>query len=163
MLLSSKHRVITLRALFGAITLLCLLWHILLPTMVQVGIVPQLYTMPSHCQPVNIAASSVMMQHHIHEHHHAHHDNLFAHTTEIELSTEAQQIYALAAEIMKHCPLCTHGLEGAVILPIILLISILLLFYFTKIRFIIQSGRIHRYLHPFHYILPVKHAPPITL
>jgi hypothetical protein len=56
---SFRQHLLKWRASLGAITLLCLLWHIFLPTMVHIGVVPALYAMPSHCQVTNIQNSLI--------------------------------------------------------------------------------------------------------
>ncbi|MFW2125416.1 hypothetical protein ACG94O_21215, partial [Acinetobacter ursingii] len=70
---SFRQHLLKWRACLGAITLLCLLWHIFLPTMVHIGVVPALYAMPSHCQVTNIQNSLIDSDSHSSHHHHAMH------------------------------------------------------------------------------------------
>ncbi|MHC3134580.1 hypothetical protein ACWPO0_01670 [Acinetobacter nosocomialis] len=163
MVLSFRQHLLKWRTLLSAITLLCLLWHIFLPTLVQIGIVPELYTMPSHCQPVVLEHSAYqqnfnMEQHHLsHVHHHMESIQNKFHTK------HAQEVFALATQIMKHCPLCTHGLDAAILIPLIALIFVLILRWFSRVRCLCHTWTIQLELPVTFYILPIKHAPPTAL
>lgn len=163
MVLSFRQHLLKWRTLLSAITLLCLLWHIFLPTLVQIGIVPELYTMPSHCQPVVLEHSPYQQNFNIEQHHssHAHH-----HMESIQNkfhTQHAQEVFALATQIMKHCPLCTHGLDAAILIPLIALIFILILRWFSRVRSLCHTWTIQLELPRTFYILPIKHAPPSAL
>ncbi|MGM1003364.1 hypothetical protein [Acinetobacter haemolyticus] len=159
------------RALIGAVTLLCLLWHILLPTMVHTGIVPALYAMPSHCQVTEIQKATLLSAQ-VHSNHHSehHHHTMEQHKHHLEhaqhgsqLSEYAQQVYALASQIMKHCPLCTYGLDAAAIIPLLGLILIFLLAWFSRVRCLCHAWTKDLQIPRIFYIFPIKQAPPVTL
>ncbi|HCD61803.1 hypothetical protein [Acinetobacter nosocomialis] len=163
MVLSFRQHLLKWRTLLSAITLLCLLWHIFLPTLVQIGIVPELYTMPSHCQSVVLEHSTHQQNFNMEQHHpsHGHH-----HMESIQNkfhTKHAQEVFALATQIMKHCPLCTHGLDAAILIPLIALIFVLILRWFNRVRCLCHKWTIQLELPLTFYILPIKHAPPTAL
>ncbi|MCH7335011.1 hypothetical protein [Acinetobacter sp. NIPH 2699] len=156
------------RTLFGAIALLCLLWHILLPTMVHTGIVPALYAMPSHCQVTEIQKATLLSTQAHNSSHHQHimqqHNHHLDHTQHgSQLSEYAQQVYALASQIMKHCPLCTYGLDAAAIVPLIAFIFVFLLAWFSRVRCLCHAWTEDLHIARLFYILPIKQAPPLAL
>jgi len=90
--------------------------------MVHTGVVPALYAMPTHCQVTEIKNSLMLSESHS-SHHHAmhemHHGQHSQPTQHDQLSDYAKEVFALASQIMKHCPLCTHGLDAVAIIPLI--------------------------------------------
>lgn len=164
---SFRQHLLKWRASLGAVTLLCLLWHIFLPTMVHTGIVPALYAMPSHCQVTVIQNASLMTQthagHHSHAMHDMHHTQQLQSSNHAHLSDHAQQVFALASQIMKHCPLCTHGLDAAVLIPLIAFIFIFLLAWFGRVRSLCYTWTEDLHIPRIFYIFPTKQAPPLTL
>lgn len=170
------------RALFGAVTLLCLLWHIFLPTLVNVGLVPRLYVMPTHCQPVELNT------HHELGHHHmtmpdghvmtmavmpndmskmdmsvqAHASTVQAKVLQPFQTAHAHEVFILAAEIMKHCPLCSHGLEGAVLAPLFAFVLALLVCWFAVVRCLQHLWPKLRFISPPDFVHPLKQAPPVV-
>ncbi|MFI8032887.1 hypothetical protein ACH8I4_03250 [Acinetobacter sp. ABJ_C3_5] len=164
---SFRQHLLKWRAYFGAVTLLCLLWHIFLPTMVHTGVVPALYAMPSHCQVTEIQNVSLMSQthsgHHQRSMHDMHHGPQLQHAKHAQLSEYAQQVFALASQIMKHCPLCSHGLDAAAIVPLIAFIIIFLLAWFSRVRCLCHSWTEDLHITRIFYIFPIKQAPPLAL
>lgn len=163
---SFRQHLLKWRACLGAITLLCLLWHIFLPTMVQTGVVPALYAMPSHCQVTEIQNASVMIHtHSAHQHsmHEIHHSPQLQHSKHPELSSYAQEVFALASQIMKHCPLCSHGLDAAILMPLIALIFTLLLAWFSRVRCLCYTWTEDLHIPRISYIFPIKQAPPFAV
>ncbi len=75
----------------------------------------------------------------------------------------AQEVFALATQIMKHCPLCTHGLDAAILIPLIALIFVLILRWFSRVRCLCHTWTIQLELPLTFSILPIKHAPPTAL
>lgn len=73
----------------------------------------------------------------------------------------AHAVFALAAAIMKHCPLCSSGLDGALLAPILAFILVLLACWFAVVRFLATIYRqAYIYFSP-DFIQPLKHAPPL--
>ncbi|MCH7313175.1 hypothetical protein [Acinetobacter sp. ANC 3882] len=161
---SFRQHLLKWRASLGAVTLLCLLWHIFLPTMVHTGVVPALYAMPSHCQVTEIQNVSLMSQthssHHQHDMHHAQQLQSSKHT---QLSEYAHEVYALASQIMKHCPLCSHGLDAVAIVPLLAFVLIFLLAWFSRVRCLCYSWTEDLHIARIFYIFPTKQAPPLAL
>jgi hypothetical protein len=179
MLPSFRERLIKRRALLGVVTLLCLLWHILLPSMVNIGLIPTLYSMPTHCLP-NVMPATIhhsntsqhsAMQHDMHSmpmmmaHDASANVHQVAHTANIDKfhTAHAHAVFELAAKIMKHCPLCSHGLEGGLLAPFIILLVALILRWFAVVRSLCHTWVIARYIPLVDYILPFKQAPPLAL
>lgn len=163
---SFRQHLLKWRASLGAVTLLCLLWHIFLPTMVHIGVVPALYAMPSHCQVTDIQNSLMASEtHSIHHHtmHHMQHEQHMQHAEHSHLSEHAQAVFALASQIMKHCPLCSHGLDAAVIIPLLAFVLIFLLAWFSRIRCLCYTWTEDLHIPRIFYTLPLKQAPPLTL
>lgn len=181
-----RQQLVKRRTLLGAVTLFCLLWHILLPTMVHVGLVPALFVMPIHCQPAMLAVNAqgsaaphaVHTQHASHDHaahDHSLHDQSSHNHAAMQQSMaalaetdrfntqHAHEVFALAAKIMKHCPLCSHGLEGGILAPILALVFILLACWFAVVRSLCHTWTITTYIPRFSFVLPPKHAPPFAL
>jgi hypothetical protein len=96
---SFRQHLLKWRASLGAITLLCLLWHIFLPTMVHTGVVPALYAMPTHCQVTEIKNASLITQthssHHQHSMHEMHHEQQLQPTQHDQLSDYAKEVLPL--------------------------------------------------------------------
>lgn len=165
---SFRQHLLKWRACLGAITLLCLLWHIFLPTMVHIGVVPALYAMPSHCQVTNIQNSLIDSDSHSSHHHHAMHDKTqheqhLQHQKHNLLSDHAKEVFALASKIMKHCPLCTYGVDAAAIVPFIAIIFVFLLAWFTRVRCLCYAWTENLHIPRIYYIFPIKQAPPLAL
>ena len=156
------------RTFIGMLTLLCLLWHMFLPTLVQTGIAPALYAIPSHCQPAaNMALT--MQDEHLHQTHaqmslhptaHMQLDHQHEHD---QLSLHELGVYALASEIMKHCPLCSHGLDAAAILPLLALILLLIVAWFAQVRCLCYRWAEQLQIPQLFYLFPLKQAPPFAL
>ncbi|MDR2250004.1 hypothetical protein [Acinetobacter sp.] len=72
----------------------------------------------------------------------------------------AQEVFALATQIMKHCPLCTHGLDTAILIA---LIFVLILRWYSRVRSLCHTWTIQLEPPRTFYILPIKHAPPSAL
>ncbi|SPL69977.1 hypothetical protein [Acinetobacter stercoris] len=165
---SSRQHLQKKRAFLGTITLLCLLWHIFLPSMVHIGIIPALYAMPSHCQVTEIQ-NAMIMSGERHAHHHQHsihetpHQQHLQHTDQNHLSKYAQEVFALASQIMKHCPLCSSGLDAAIIIPLIAFILVLVVAWFSRIRCLCYQWTEDLHIPRIFYILPIKQAPPLSL
>ncbi|MCY6411001.1 hypothetical protein QTA56_02475 [Acinetobacter sp. VNH17] len=163
---SFRQHLLKWRASLGAITLLCLLWHILLPTMVHTGVVPALYAMPSHCQVTEIQNSLMGSESHSGHHQHTMNEMHQQHLHVAEhhpLSKYAKEVFALASQIMKHCPLCTHGLDAAVIVPLIALVLLFVLGWFSRIRCLCHVWTEDLHIPRLFYIFPIKQAPPLAL
>lgn len=162
---SFRQHLLKWRTVLGAITLLCLLWHIFLPTMVHTGIMPALYAMPSHCQVTEIQNTMMLTQEHTHHHsmHKMSYQQHLQHAQHSQLSEYAQEVFALASKIMKHCPLCTHGLDAAAIIPLIAFILIFLLAWFSRVRCLCYTWTEDLHIPRIFYILPIKQAPPLAL
>ena len=160
---SFRQHLLKWRTLFGAVTLLCLLWHILLPTMVHTGIAPTLYAMPTHCQVTEIKNSMTMSHAHMSHHQHDMHQQHLQDSKTTQLSAHELEVFALAAQIMKHCPLCSYGLDDAAIIPLLACIFIVLLAWFGRVRCLCASWKDELYLPRIFYILPIKQAPPLAL
>jgi hypothetical protein len=173
-----RQQLVKRRTLLGAVTLFCLLWHILLPTMVHVGLVPALFVMPTHCQPAMLAvnaqgSAAPHAQHASHDHaapdHSSHNHTAMQQSMAAPAETDrfntqhAHEVFALAAKIMKHCPLCSHGLEGGILAPILALVFILLACWFAVVRSLCHTWTITAYIPRFSFVLPLKHAPPFAL
>lgn len=195
-----RQQLVKRRTLLGAVTLFCLLWHILLPAMVHVGLVPALFVMPSHCQPTiqtgmlmankqdNAAAQSMShdhamlthMQHDVmsgsmpdHMMSHMDHRHMSDHQLQPHMAAPAEtdrfhtphahEVFALAAKIMKHCPLCSHGLEGGILAPLIALVFVLLACWFAIVRCLCHTWTENKYVPRFSFVLPFKHGPPVAL
>ena len=94
---SFRQHLLKWSASFGAITLLCLLWHIFLPTLVHTGVVPALYAMPTHCQVTNIQNSLMLSEPHSNDHHDMHHQQHLQPTGHDQLSDYAKEVFALAS------------------------------------------------------------------
>ena len=163
---SFRQHLLKWRASLGAITLLCLLWHIFLPTMVHTGVVPALYAMPTHCQVTDIKNSLMLSESHS-SHHHAmhemHHQQHLQWTAHDQLSDYAKEVFALASQIMKHCPLCTHGLDAVAIIPLIAFILIFVLAWFSRVRCLCYTWSEDLKIPRIFYIFPIKQAPPLAL
>lgn len=187
-----RQQLIQQRTLWGAVTLFCLLWHILLPSIVHIGLVPALFVMPSHCQPAVVSSEYTnagsqytgadngvkgITQRH---------SGLSDYSTKNALkqmqmsaaldqgsgvtsgnaifhTQHAQEVFALAMQIMKHCPLCSHGLDSGVIIPLIALMFVLLLQCFAVIRSLADQWIKPVSLTQISFALPFKHGPPATL
>lgn len=164
---SFRQHLLRWRASLGAITLLCLLWHIFLPTMVHTGIVPALYAMPTHCQVAEIKNASLITQthssHHQNSMHEMHHGQQLQPTQDDQLSDYAKEVFALASQIMKHCPLCTHGLDAVAIIPLIAFILIFVLAWFSRVRCLCYTWSEDLHIPRIFYIFPIKQAPPLAL
>lgn len=179
-----RQQPIKRRTLWGAVTLFCLLWHILLPTMVHVGLLPALFVMPAHCQPAgvssgysgagpdNIEGQPVMPDHSIANDLRPHQIQLPASTTQGSIVTSASdafhtqhahEVFALATQIMKHCPLCSHGLDSGVLIPLIALFFILLAQWFAVIRSLGYQQLKRLFIPQISFALPFKHGPPVIL
>ena len=203
-----RQQLVKRRTLLGSVTLFCLLWHMLLPTMVHIGLVPALFVMPSHCQPdvlaevqqgststpasiqpmppgMHMMMDGAMPDHamgqmmgHAMSHHNSHsmspaehmhmsgampHAHGDAPETDRFHTQHAHEVFALAAKIMKHCPLCSHGLEGGILAPLIALVFVLLACWFAVVRCLCHTWTENKYFPRFSFILPFKHAPPVTL
>lgn len=88
------------------IALFCLCWHLLLPTMINLGWTPAVYGMSEHCQMLagqTMDMPQVEMKHH-------HQVEMLAQKQEQSDSTEK-----IAEKVMKNCPLCSHGLSGGLL------------------------------------------------
>lgn len=160
---SFRKHMLKWRASFGAITLLCLLWHIMLPTLVHTGIVPALYAMPTHCQVTEIQNTD---SHSSHQHHmmpEMHHGQHLQHAEHDQLSDHAKEVFALASQIMKHCPLCTYGFDAAVIVPLFAFILVFILAWFSRVRCLCAAWIENLYIPRVAYIFPIKQAPPLAL
>ena len=160
---SFRQHLLKWRASFGAITLLCLLWHIFLPTLVHTGVVPALYAMPTHCQVTNIQNSLMLSEPHSNHHHDMHHQQHLQPTGHDQLSDYAKEVFALASQIMKHCPLCTYGVDAAAIVPFIAIIFVFLLAWFTRVRFLCYVWSEDLHIPRIFYLFPIKQAPPLAL
>lgn len=184
-----RQQLIQQRTLWGAVTLCCLLWHILLPSMVHIGLVPALFVMPAHCQPAVVSSdytdadSSVnkVTQRHAGLSHYSTKNTLKQVQVQIQMpavldqgsgvtsghsifhTQHAQEVFALAMQIMKHCPLCSHGLDSGVIIPLIALMFILLLQCFAVIRSLTDQWKKPVFIVQASFALPFKHGPPATL
>lgn len=165
---SFRQHLLQWRASLGAVAVLCLLWHIFLPTMVHTGVVPALYAMPSHCQVTEIQNTTLMAQ--THSGHHPHsmsmhdtHHGAQLHGKHAQLSEYAQQVFTLASQIMKHCPLCSHGLDAAALVPLIAFIIVFLLAWFSRVRCLCHAWTEDLHIARIFYIFPIKQAPPLSL
>ena len=101
------------------------------------------YTLPSH-----------------REMHHGQHSQPTQHD---QLSDYAKEVFALASQIMKHCPLCTHGLDAVAIIPLIAFILIFVLAWFSRVRCLCYTWSEDLHIPRIFYIFPIKQAPPLAL
>ncbi len=103
--------------------------------------------------------------HSIHHHtmHHMQHEQHMQHAEHSHLSEHAQAVFALASQIMKHCPLCSHGLDAAVIIPLLAFVLIFLLAWFSRVRCLCYTWTEDLHIPRIIYTLPLKQAPPLTL
>jgi hypothetical protein len=165
------------RSVFGAIMLCCLLWHLFLPTLVSLGVVPRLYVMPSHCQPVelshhNMHMSNGHMMNMADMPHDMAHMDMNSRSEQLSPVQEkhlqpfhaahAHQVFTLAAEIMKHCPLCSHGLEGAVLAPLFAFVLALLVCWFAIVRCLRHIWPKLCFISLPDFFHPLKQAPPVV-
>ena len=178
-----RQQLVKRRTLLGAVTLLCLLWHILLPTLVHVGVVPALFAFPSHCQPAvfsngyfGIDANNAPEQSIVSDYSRT--NGLMQHQMPMPASTQqfmtasandtfhtqhAHEVFTLASKIMKHCPLCSHGLDSGILIPLIVLLVILLVRWFALVRSLCYTWTKRLYIPHISFALPFKHAPPSIL
>ena len=96
----------------------------------------------------------------MHEMHHQQHLQPTAHD---QLSDYAKEVFALASQIMKHCPLCTHGLDAVAIIPLIAFILIFVLAWFSRVRCLCYTWSEDLHIPRIFYIFPIKQAPPLAL
>lgn len=195
-----RQRLYAQRTIIGVVAALCLLLHVMLPTLVNLSLVPKLLYMPTHCpssavqnvslhqqsfhqQPMHAAKmrrdDGMMMQHHhMHMQHgthemqsakqarNPHHGHTLSSADVSSLlfsASEVQQIVELAQQLMKHCPLCSHGLEGAVLAPMLLLLVLVLLRCFVPVLRTQAAWFQRFYASQPHYSWPYKHGPPLAL
>lgn len=162
---SVREPMLKWRTSLGMVTVLCLLWHILLPTMVHMGIVPALYAMPSHCQVTHLQKSLNGSTSHFSNHSSLHHESHLHHQEQNpdQLSDHAREVFVLAGKVMKHCPLCSYGMDAAAIVLFIAMILVIVLAWFTRIRCLCHGWTQTPFIPRIVYILPLKHAPPCSI
>ncbi|MEY2863760.1 MAG: hypothetical protein RLY58_1467 [Pseudomonadota bacterium] len=172
----------TPRAKLGLVTLICLLWHILLPTLVNVGVMPALYALPSHCQPVvqtllklspataMTPESPIMADMHDMQSPHLMPTDATATATaqadhqamiDQQVNAKTQAMWQLAAKIMASCPLCSHGLEGAVLPVLAFVLAVLVLLLSPRQQVIFTVWRA-TFFSACPYLRPHSHGPPFT-
>ena len=134
------------------IALFCLCWHLLLPTMINLGWTPAVYGMSEHCQM--LAGQTMDMPQAEMKHHHK--VEMLAQKQEQSDSTEK-----IAEKVMKNCPLCSHGLSGGLL---VLFSGICLLFILVLLKqlstYIASRYQIQFYWRADYYIPPPQ-APPL--
>ncbi len=161
-----RQQLLIQRTHIGVLATLCLLFHLLLPSIVNLGLMPKLLYMPTHC-PSSVEqqqqATNMMSMHHIHHMHHhpVHHTQQI--TSLLFSGSEVQHIIDQAQQLMKHCPLCSHGLEGAVLTPLLVCLLLLILRWFVPIWRSFCGYDEPLYLLRVDYTWPYKQGPPFTL
>lgn len=91
------------------------------------------------------------------------HEQHLQHIEHNQLSDHAKEVFALASKIMKHCPLCTYGVDAAAIVPFIAIIFVFLLAWFTRVRCLCYAWTENLHIPRIYYIFPIKQAPPLAL
>lgn len=142
----TRHMKIAIIALF------CLCWHLLLPTMMNLGWAPTVYGMSEHCHML-AGQTMEMPQAEMHQQH------------KVKMLTQKQEppdsTEKLAEKIMKSCPLCSHGLSGG----LLVLFSGICLFVILALAKNLSAYIASTYQIQFYwcvdYYIPPPQAPPI--
>lgn len=216
-----RQRLYNRRAMIGVVASLCLLFHVLLPSLVNLALVPRLLYMPTHCpssatqNPAVHAAnkqfplsashaathtathtdshsvthSNITGMHHgvakqqnhqqrhfqqhlgqqhyaIHHSNNNHQNHTRSSADVVSLlfsSVEVKQIIDQAQQLMKHCPLCSHGLEGAVLVPLLVLLLLVILRLFAPVQRVFAGWSRQQHIQRIRYSWPYKHGPPLAL
>lgn len=215
-----RQRLYNRRTIIGVVASLCLLFHVLLPSLVNLALVPRLLYMPTHCPssatqnaavhaankqfPLSashaathtashfvthanitgmhhgVAKQQSHFQQHLHQqktkhsqqhyaihhsnNHHQHHTRSSADVVSLLFSSvEVKQIIDQAQQLMKHCPLCSHGLEGAVLVPLLVLLLLVILRLFAPVQRVFAGWSRQQHIQRIRYSWPYKHGPPLAL
>jgi|GEM_PF-3435493 len=180
----TSRRPLIPKALVAWVALICLCWHLLLPLFINLGIAPVIYGLSEHCRtllttsdPVASTAKPAVpaMDMAMPGMDMSHMDmstmpmDMTHASSAAPLSTNAESlareahihdVMTLAAKIMKHCPLCSHGLEGGLLPTLVILSLVLLLLRLVELPVLLTLYRT-AILPVVAHIRPQAQAPPV--